>query len=209
MKAPKSLRRWTSTATPTTQAVELESVPNSSSELEAALAAVALPDISEAAFVLVRLGVAEGQDLRKSIVVANRSQLGRRLCLVIDRATLRLFDPEFLDDERVGIVLDDVDEHTPPSAFVEHSIEAIRLHSDFVYRAERDLRVGCVLDSVLSLAANLGLCTLGPPSAIRQPSLDVRHTFDFVVAPSSGTLGPSRRPARPAPTAARSGHLGL
>ena len=183
MTAPASIRRWSSLAVPPVHAAELTSTPLKAGSLEQALSAISQCDLDGAAFLLVRLGRAEGVDLQRAITAANASRIGTRVCLAVDLSTLEHVEMDSLVAERVGLVLDDVDADTPLSSLMYESLEAIRFRPEFVARAVRSLRLGCALEAMLALAENLGLCTLGPAKAANEGTLAPEPMFDFVPSP--------------------------
>jgi hypothetical protein len=132
------------------------------------------------------LGAANGDDLRHAVTAANASRLNTRLCLAVDSSTLQHLDVRSLNSERVGLVLDNVDAETPLFSFVDESLEAVRFTPEFISRATRNLRLWCVLEAMLRLAKNLGLCTLGPVEAANEEGSSIGPRFDFVPQDQQG-----------------------
>jgi hypothetical protein len=185
MTVPISTRRWRSIASPSAFALELTARPLDPSALRQFLASLPEKELRDAAFVVVRLGALERERSKPIVVAANTWSHSARLCLAVDRGTLERIDFGALVAERVGLILDDVDAETPLSAIARDSVEAIRFGADFVARARGNVRVGCVLATMLDLASNLGLGTLGPAAAANDvASHSPVSNFDFV--PSSG-----------------------
>ncbi|MEP6738958.1 MAG: hypothetical protein ABJA61_01180 [Caldimonas sp.] len=177
-----SLRRWSSATVVGLHAAEVLPAPADADALGHALNRVA-GDLADSAFLLVRVGRCDGDALRGAIATALAKGLTTRLCLAADRATLEQIAALGLDDDRVGLVLDDVTIDTPLSAFVWDRLEAVRFDADFVARAARNLRAGCALEAMLRLARNLGLCTLGSDAMPGGAALAEQEEFDYLPAP--------------------------
>jgi hypothetical protein len=191
MTSPWSIRCWSSTDGHPARAYELVSVPVAPQAFRAALAFLGSAVPADSAFVVVRLGTGDETAIRQAIEVVNECQLSSRICVAVDRATLMAVDFSALDGDRVGLLLDDIDAETPLAGMAHDAIEAVRFHADFVGRASRNLRQGCVLEAMFGLARNLGLCTLGPRVA-NADAISLPGTgFDYVPD------GPSDAPADP------------
>ena len=156
-----ALRRWASSLSATQWAAELLPSPSAPGLLADALARIAPPELEGSSFFLVRIGQANSDCLKMAVAAANGFAYSARLCLAVDAPTLRALPLASIDEARVGLVLDDIDAHTPLTELAREGIEAIRFRPEFVARAMNNLRVACILRSMLLLAHNLGLCTLG------------------------------------------------
>ena len=119
-----------------------------------------------------------------------------RLCLAVSGAGLATLESTKVDPDHVGWMLDGVDADTPLTHLIDDRIEAIRFSRDFVSSAARNMRVGCALESMLSLAHELGLCTLGFDVVPAGASVTGRHDFDYVAAPPAPETLPPRARAR-------------
>ena len=101
-----------------------------------------------------------------------------RLCFAGGRRALSEIDALGLDNDCVGLMLDSADADTPWSDFAWDRIEAVRFRRDFVEDAGRSARTACVLESMLALAREIGMRTLGfgtPQGA----SVWGHHEFDY------------------------------
>jgi len=199
MTAYPPLRRWSSLASPPIHAVEIASAPCAPRALAGVLASITAEDLADSAFLVIRLGPIEGDDIQRAVEAVNQARVAARICLAVDRATLRQLDVESLDAERVGLMLDDVDAGTPLCDLASDIIEAVRFRAEFVALASRDLRLGCALDAMLGFAKDLGLCTLGPAMASNDASFAARAEFDYVPVPlavESVSPEPPQRSAR-------------
>lgn len=153
----------------------------------------AADDVGDASFVIVRAGAWNSAAWRE---VWERQGDGHdgapRLCFALDTGALSALDVSMLRDDRAGFMLDGVDIDTPLSALVSERIEAVRFCPAFVTAAARNLRQGCALDAMLSLARDLGLCSLGDHAVPGGASLIGRGEFDYL--PAIDRVGlPARR----------------
>ncbi len=137
----------------------------------------------DATFVLVRLAPTDPSGIEIARAFAERSCITVRTCLAIDSFTLHQVVSPLRLNNRVSLMLDDVDPDTPLSIIAKEPIEAIRFRADFVARASRNVRLGCVLESMLLLAHNLGLCTMGPSAPMSEESIAPEPRFDYVPSP--------------------------
>ena len=207
MSRPAPLLRWSSPARPDRQAAELRSAAFDDRPLDQALRRVA-GDLAGARFLVVNVDVARPADVRKGIDAFHAAGGTARVCLAGSRETLMQFPVGTLDNDRVGLLLDGVDAHTPCADLAWDRIEAVRFSPDFVVEAARHLRLGCVLESMLGLARDMGLCTLGAHDAPGGASLSDRAAFDYLpiealaAQPAYGSHRPKQRAPDPAPTAA-------
>ncbi|MGZ5156141.1 MAG: hypothetical protein ACXWCV_02440 [Caldimonas sp.] len=196
-----SIRRWTSVADPTRRATELIPSPISPDQLPAALAFLAKTKPADTAFLVVRIS-ADGEALRQAIEAANHAAFATRICVAVDAAEVATIDANTLDGTHVGLLLDEVDGETAMSTIASDAIEAIRFRADFVARASRHLRTGCVLESMLRLAKDLGLCTLGLSNG--DPRLVSPPLFDYVSDLPQARLAERGRLRRDLPHTSRS-----
>jgi|KBSMisStaDraftv2_1062788.scaffolds.fasta_scaffold26744_5 hypothetical protein len=186
MNRPYGLQRWSSIAKDA-HGAELLPAPSSPDALARALATLTIDETRDLAFVLVRVIGDSDAAIQEVIHGANATTIGPRLCLAVSRNALQTTDFNSVNNHRVGLMLDDVDAETPLSLIVSDSIESIRFCSDFVASASKSLRLGCVLESMLLLAHNLGLSTLGPSEAAKDDLMWPSSRFDYT---------PSLRPSR-------------
>jgi hypothetical protein len=166
MSASLGLHRWVSETDASAIGLELPGEPRSAKALGTALdvlRGIALPNHS--AFLLVRMMSTDHAGLVAAIQLASAFSTDVRVCLAIDRSTLARIDPQRIDTSAVGLLLDEVDEETPPADVTNSAIEAVRFRREFVRRATRQIRLGCALESTLGLARSLGLASLAPSVA--------------------------------------------
>lgn len=180
MSSAWSLRRWSPLDGHPNSAYELVSVPIAPHAIGTALAFLAATVPADSTFVVMRLGSGDKAGVRSAIKAANESTLLPRLCVAVSRSTLGALDVGTLEAERVALMLDDVDAETPLADMANDAIDAVRFNSDYVERASRNLRQGCVLEAMLGLARNLGLCTLGPRIAQADEMSAAGIEFDYV-----------------------------
>ena len=154
------LRYWSSPADPSTRAVEVCQGSVEGKSFWVALGRLAR-EIEGTAFLIVRVDEVDCAQIHQAIDAFQRTASGTRLCLAGTHSTLTRLGSDPFDSDRVGWMLDDIDVTTPWSEIVSNRIEAIRFCSDFVGRAGRNLRLRLVLEAMLLLARDLGLCSLG------------------------------------------------
>jgi len=182
MTAPLQLRHWVSLADPSTRAVEL--LPGSTEGKSLSIALGRLARESEgAAFLIVRVDQIERAEIHQGINAFQRASCDARLCLSGSHSTLSSLGSDPFDRERVGWMLDGIDVTTPWSEIVSDRIEAIQFRSDFVARAGRNMRIGFVLEAMLLLARDLGLCTLGSLDLPGGGDVTGRTEFDYIPLP--------------------------
>lgn len=174
-----SSRRWSSPTHPDGQAVELLAPATDGEALSAALRRSRLDETS---FLIFRVEGLELAAIAEAVETVFGVVTTTRLCLTGNRATLDSLPGAVIDDDRVGLMLDDVDAHTPLADVVWDRIEAIRFGPDFVARAGRNMRLGFVLESMLGLARELGLCTLGANPVPGGARVAGRFEFDYLPA---------------------------
>jgi hypothetical protein len=190
------LRHWSSPADPSTRAVELLQGNAEGKSLSIALGRLAR-EIEGTAFLIVRVDEVDCAEIHQAINTFQRTACGARLCLAGTRSTLERLGSNPFDSDRVGWMLDDIDVTTPWSEIVSEHIEAIRFCSDFLARAGRNMRLGLVLEAMLLLARDLGLCALGSHDVPGGGGGIGRVEFDYMPLP----------PARSMPAVARGGTL--
>jgi len=178
------LRRWSSSFDSATTVAELFLESASSSQLADALAAT-MTRVRGCKMLIVRFSAVDDASLLRAWATAQLAKSPVRICFAVDRSMLAAIGSRLSTDEHVGLLLDDVDDMTPPIDVVSEAIEAIRFAPRFVAKASRHLRSECVLDALLVLAKNVGLATLGPQSrASRGSWLDPQIDFDYVAEES-------------------------
>ena len=160
------LRHWSSPADPSARAVELLQGNAEGKSFSIALARLA-HEIEGTAFLIVRVDEVDCAEIHQAINAFQRTAGGTRLCLAGTHSTLERLGSNPFDSDRVGWMLDDIDVTTPWSEIVSEHIEAIRFCPDFVARAGRNMRLGLVLEAMLLLARDLGLCALGSARCTR------------------------------------------
>lgn len=178
MNAHGMLSGWASSNAPSRIAAELASGLFNPSTLGTVLSQTA-PHLGDVQFLILRasdLSLAEVEQAQESFMAGGGTA---RLCLAGQRATLEHLAES--DGERVGFMLDDMDLQTPCSELIWDGFEAVRFSDHFVAQALRDVRAGCAFDSMLGLARELGLRTLGPIVAAQFVPFD-RFAFDYVPA---------------------------
>jgi hypothetical protein len=171
------LRRWSSASDSTSAVAEVSIESNQLSDVLAAN----LSRVRSCKMLLVRMSTVDRTSLLAAWATAQAAKFPIRICFAVDRSTLATIGPNLPADERVGLLLDGVDDTTPPIDVVNEAVEAIRFDARFVAKATRNLRSECVLDALLVLAKNTGLATLGPESRAAHGSwLTPQVDFDFV-----------------------------
>jgi len=195
-----SLRRWSSSVNPRSRAVELLFDETKEATLTLSLAEAA-KELRDEAFVVVPIDGLSRADVTHAVEVFHLAGGEARLCLAGGRPSLAALDPAWMDCDRIGLLLDHVDACTSPSELIWDRIEAIRFSDEFVLSAARDLRLGCALESMLGLARDLGLCTLGADAMPGGASLSGRFEFDYMPAPVADSPTRARASAKKSATA--------
>lgn len=196
MNSPYTLQRWSSIAH-TAHGAELLPAPLSSDAFARALSTLATDETRDFAFLVIKVLADSEAAFQSTIQAANATTIEPRLCLAVNCTSLEAIDLSSIDNHHVGIMLDDVDADTPLSSIANGSIEAIRFRSEFVASASQGLRLGCVLESMLLLAHNLGLSTLGPPGPVKDDVAWPAPKFDYT--PSLRPMPSTNRPSAQAP----------
>jgi hypothetical protein len=139
----------------------------------------------EATFFLVRIATTDHIGVATAIEQAAAFSFDARVCLALDQSTLSQVDVRRLEMTTVGLLLDGVNVRTSVAGMIHEAIEAVRFEPAFVSAAAHDIRLGCALRSMLDLATNLGLATLGPVMASDEATLAVGRRFDWATASMS------------------------
>jgi hypothetical protein len=183
MKHAARVVRWESTVDETRCGIEIAGLELGRGRMEAELDRVLgrLKGVHPV-FVIAGFAPSAPRDLAKAISRSCDSFSSAHVCLAIDHETLLAMDPAILRDKRFGILLDEVNAKTPLSAVISDSVEAVRFDEKFLEEASTDLRLSCVVDSMLRLAHDLGLATLGSMSSPVQRRTG-EFEFDYVSAP--------------------------
>ena len=159
------LRPWYSTEDRSKRAGEMILSASTQFDLVRQIAELDLMSLHSLTFVILPMPLpcsqADVYGAAKAASAASAGVAKCRLCLAVSNQTLTGISPLM---ENVGVILDNVDEHTPLSAFTNQAIEAVRFATKFLATAERDMRLGLVLDAMLQLTHDLGLATLGETS---------------------------------------------
>jgi hypothetical protein len=182
MSAVTGIVRWESTADPSRWGVEITGHALLQDRLEAQLdRRLSDGTIVRPAFVFAALDSVQPDEIAIAVSRASGFSHGARVFVALDHETLSVMDAEFLRDMHVGIVLDQVDSHTPLSAVSADLIEAVRFEESFVQRASANARMACVLDTMLRLAHDLGLATLATTATRGRSNTGIE--FDYVSTP--------------------------
>lgn len=190
MKHPARIVFWKSTVDASRCGVEIADLGLCNGRLEAELDRV-LGGLHETrpSFVIVS-GLSSPRDLRKAISRLSDFVASAHVCFALDHASILTLDSELLRDTKFSVLLDRVNAETPLGAMSDECVEAVRFDATFADKAASNLRLSCVLDSMLRLARELGVATLGWP-------FDPEHSptgefeFDYVAAPELSELHPA------------------
>ncbi len=185
------LRRWTPTTPGERSVIEISREPVKLEQVPQVLRDAA-SQLSGCSMVIVAVSSARAGDLRAAGRAAESLQLEPHICLAVDDATVVQLQADLKNSsERIGLLLDNVDADTPLSHVMREGVEAIRISPKLALEAGGHLRSACILDALLGIARDAGLCTLGPAVPSRDPS--VGATFDYVLdAPFGGPRGTLR-----------------
>jgi hypothetical protein len=193
---------WASRTAPTKVGAELLPMASGDRSLELALTDVA-SNLGNARFLIVNVSKIDATTVSRAIGAFHAAGGNTRLCLAGDRETLTQVDAAGFDSDRVGLMLDDVGPNTTCSDLIWDRLEAIRFDPEFVARATRDVRTACALESMLGLAREIGLRTLGTDGSPEGAGVFGRCDFNYQPAPAhSASIAP---PGAPVP---RRGHRG-
>jgi hypothetical protein len=180
-----ALARWLPTFDSDKYGLEILGPAVHASGVAERLSAIVLPDPKAAAFIILRLAAASGDDVRQAIGAAASLALGPRVCLSIEHQLLPSLDSTFLRLERVGLLLNIEDGSTPLSALTSDAIEAIRIDHDFAQRLSRSVRGAVLLEMLRNLAHEAGLASLGPSLQQGTEDFGLPIRFDYV---AEGTI---------------------
>ena len=174
-----AMRHWVSQSDRAQHAAELVQVPHCE-PLPTALARLSAVDPREIAFLVVRIDGLDTVVVHRAVDAFHSAGGSARLCLAGNRLALATVAASDFDTDRVGLLLDDVDTGTPLAHLVWDRIEACRFDPTFIACAKRDIRLGCALESMLALARDLGVCTLGCNDEPGSAGLSDRAEFDYL-----------------------------
>ncbi len=175
-----SIQPWSATDTGAKPAGQLVPSPVNLWQFEEAVAFFATSDLSHLGFVVVSVGALSADSARRAMDVFAERNIPARVYFAVDAADLERLDLSNLDNAHAGLLLDGVESSTPLSTLARDSVEVVRFDDRFVARAMGNLRTGCVLEAMLSLVRNLGLCSLGPNSRCDSRPFPKIHQFDYV-----------------------------
>jgi hypothetical protein len=184
MKHAARVVRWKSTADATRCGIEIAGLGLEKGRMEAELDRVlARLKGDHPAFVIAGFTAAMPGDLADAISRSCDTFSGAHVCLALNHATLLAIDPAILRNRNFGVLLDEVSAQTPLSAVICDFVEAVRFDEKFLEEASTDLRLTCVVDSILRLTRDLGLATLGSISDSGQRPT-VGFEFDYGSSPT-------------------------
>ncbi len=191
---------WASVMSPSRQAVELLASRSDDNAFELSLAR-ATRNLGQARFLLVNVTKIDAAVLDRAIAAFLASGASQRLCLAGHRSLLKEVEAAGFDNDRIGLMIDDVGLDTPCSDLIWDRIEAIRFNAEFIAHAAHDVRTACALEAMLGLAREIGLRTFGFDAVPDGASLSGRCDFDYLpVVPSKRGSSASRsRTSRKAP----------
>jgi hypothetical protein len=173
-----SMLHWSPTFRSGNEIRELGAGPFRPDELPGVFEQVA-SDLAGCAMLIVRVAEIDCDGLAAAVDAAQAANLPSHICLAIGRSTLARLDREVRTGNGVGLLLDNVDGRTPLSEVMHEAVEAVRFDIAFTRKASQHLRSECILEAMLGLARNAGLCTLGPASWAGGPSSPALE-FDYV-----------------------------
>ena len=194
MTLPLALRHWSAATAGARDAVELLATDRHRG-LEGTMARLGKV-VGDASFLVVPIDALDQAAIERAAAAFFLAGGSARVCLAGTRAALEAVDDAAIACERIGLLLDDVTVDTPLSDLISDRIEAVRFDADFVNRAARNMRLGCALEAMLSLARDLGLCTLGADAVPGGGSLAGRASFDYLpstIAPPASARLPVKR----------------
>jgi len=175
------LAGWMSQAIPVRHAAELLPAESAGGSLEAALTRIAM-QLGAAQFLIVKVRDISPPALNRAVEAFLAAGGTARISFAGHRPALTTLAISGIDDDHVGLMLDDVDIDTAYSDLIWDRLEAVRFSGPFVARAARDVRTGCALESMLGLAREIGLQTLGPGTDPKSAGLPGRSAFDYLPA---------------------------
>jgi hypothetical protein len=177
--ASVALLRWSPTFGSGKELRELAAGPFGVDELPMVFKQIA-SELTGCATLIVRVAGLESEGVLAAAFNAVRNAgLSCHICLATSRTPVAALDAHVRTNHNVGLLLDNVDGSTPLAELMHEAIEAIRFDPAFTKMAARHLRSECILEAMLGLARNAGLCTLGPaPDSAEPSSSDLG--FDYV-----------------------------
>ena len=179
MTACRTLQGWVSTSAPSVHAAELIRSCTASRSLKSDLVGIA-EHVGSARFVIATIHDRDLPNLGQAVDSFYSTGRSARLCLAGSRAMLAKVDTLGLDNDHVGLMLDDADIETPWADLIWDRIEAVRFASSLVVHAARDMRTACAMESMLGLAREIGLRTLGSCEVTDSASVSGHYDFDFL-----------------------------
>lgn len=182
-----SIQPWNSTDRPAKPAGQLIPSPVNLTQFQEAAAFLAASDLSHLGFVVVSVGALSADSTRRAMRIFEELDMSSRTYFAVDAADLERLDFGGLDNARAGLLLDGVESSTPLSTLANDSIEVVRFDDRYVMRAMGHLRTGCVLESMIGLVRNLGLCSLGPDLRCGARSFVRVPQFDYVSDPRTSS----------------------
>lgn len=181
-----SIRRWSSRTGGTASIAEVVLTDIGTERLAEVLAG-SVDTVKGCSMLIVALASMDRPMFLSAWATAQDSRFPVRICFAVDRKTLARLGTSLPTSDRIGILLDGVDDETPLADVARDAVEAVRFESGFVARASEHLRSECVLDALLALARSLGVATLGARARDGQGfCLAPQEDFDFVPDCSCG-----------------------
>jgi hypothetical protein len=174
-----ALQVWHSPAQPTARGFEVNFGPFTRREVTSALDSVNWAEV-KGSFLILRLSPTDQRGVVSALAAAHDVSAPSRICFAITAGTLAQVALGQLRSDRVGLVLDQVDAETPPSALIHDAIDAVRFSTDFVDGAMSNLRRGVALRAMLGLTRDLGLSTFGPAITEETTVACCPVAFDYV-----------------------------
>jgi hypothetical protein len=190
MNAPARIVRWSSTIDASRCGIELLGFEPASGRLESKLDQVlgSLDGVNPS-FVIVSVP-SFASDVSTAISQLSNFLTSAHVCFALDHETLLTLDPRWLRDLRFGVLLDGVNAETPLGAFGAECVEAVRFDGEFAKKASRDLRLSCVMESVLRLARELGVASLRSPLSPEHRDRG-EFKFDYIAASEFSEVQPA------------------
>jgi len=196
------LSNWASPRAPARRAAELLFDQSGDGSLESTLTGIT-GRLGSAKFLVVNVNDIAVSTLGQAIDSFHRTGCGVRLCLAGSRQALMQVDALGLDNDRVGLMIDAVNAQSTWSDLIWDRLEAVRFNPEFVDCATRNMRFACVLESMLALAREVGLRTLGSYGAAQCASVSGQYDFDYLPTPVDSA--PQSRISGSVPRSYRSG----
>ncbi len=138
-------------------------------------------NFQDCALAVVRVPTIDRRILESLATAFHDAQACPHICLAIRASALPTWIGSWSSNDRVGLLLDDVDAGTPLSDVAIQTVEALRIAPAFGQDAQNHLRTACILDAILGLARGIGLCTFGST----ERSAEADYQFDYVPHPPS------------------------